>query len=69
MTMIHTLVHTGNSTALILTRDMKDHLGITDTVEVIMEKDRIVLRKPLTFGEAATRSDHKFANAYRELAE
>jgi antitoxin component of MazEF toxin-antitoxin module len=67
--MIRTLVRTGNSTALILTRDMKDHLGITDTVEVIMEKDRIVLRKPLTFDEAAERSDQKFANAYRELAE
>lgn len=66
--MTRTLVRTGNSTALILTRDMKDHLGITDTVEVLFEEGRIVLRKPLSFDEAAARSDRKFANAYAELA-
>lgn len=66
--MKRTLVRTGNSTALILTRDMKDHLGITDTVEVTLEEGRIVLRKPLSFEEASARSDTKFATAYTELA-
>ena len=66
--MTRPLVRTGNSTALILTRDMKEHLGITDSVDVQIEQDRIVLRKPLSFEEAAARSDQKFANAYKELA-
>jgi antitoxin component of MazEF toxin-antitoxin module len=66
--MTRNLVRTGNSTALILSRDMKEHLGITDTVDVQIEEGRIILRKPLSFEEATARSDQKFANAYKELA-
>lgn len=66
--MIRVLVRTGNSTALILTRDMKEHLGITDTIEVLVEADRIVLCKPLSFEEAVARSDERFTDTYKELA-
>ncbi|MBA2637711.1 MAG: hypothetical protein H0U79_05760, partial [Solirubrobacterales bacterium] len=66
--MTRNLVSTGDGTALILTRDLKEHLGITDTVDVQIEEGCIVLRKPLRFEEAAARSDRKFANAYKELA-
>lgn len=66
--MTRNLIRTGNSFALILTREMKDHLGVTDAVDVQIEEGRIVLRKPLSFAEAAARSDEKFANAYIELA-
>lgn len=66
--MTRPLVRTGDGTALILTPEMKEHLGITDTVDVQIEAGRIVLRKPLSFEEAAARSDQKFANAYKELA-
>jgi len=62
------LVRTGDGIALILTRDMKEHLGITDSVDVQIEEGRIVLRKPLSFEDATARSDRKFANAYKELA-
>ena len=62
------LARTGDGTALILTCDMQEHLGITDTVDVQIEEGRIVLRKPPRFEEAAARSDRKFANAYKELA-
>ena len=66
--MTRSLVRTGTGIALILTPDLKEHLGITDAVDVQIEEGRIVLRKPLRFGEASARSDRKFANAYKELA-
>jgi antitoxin component of MazEF toxin-antitoxin module len=67
--MMRRLVRTGNSVALILTRDMKDHLGITDVVEVQIAEGRIILSKPLTLREASTRSDEKLGPAYERLAQ
>lgn len=66
--MIRKLVKTGNSTSLILTRDMKEHLGITDTVDVQIENGQIILRKPLSFEEAKASSHRRYAKAYEELA-
>ncbi|MFI5385639.1 MAG: hypothetical protein ACHQ50_05900 [Fimbriimonadales bacterium] len=66
--MIRKLVKTGNSVALILSKDMRDHLGVEDEVDVQLVAGEIHLRKPLTLKEAAARSDAKFADAYRELA-
>jgi antitoxin component of MazEF toxin-antitoxin module len=40
------LIQTGNSKALIMSKDMRDHLGITDAVEVQFRKNTIVLRNP-----------------------
>jgi hypothetical protein len=67
-TVTRKLVQTGNSVSLILTRDMKEHLGITDTVDVQMEDGRIILRKPMTFEEAKAASHERYAKAYEELA-
>jgi len=67
--MIRKLVKTGNSVALILSKDMRDHLGIGDEVDVEYLEGEIRLRKPMTFEEAAGRSDEKFADAYRRLAQ
>ena len=66
--MTRNLVRTGNSSALVLTRDMKEHLGVTDTVDVQFKDGCIILRRPLSFEEASARSDEKFAEAYKELA-
>jgi ABC-type nitrate/sulfonate/bicarbonate transport system ATPase subunit len=66
--MLRKLTTTGNSTALLLTRDMKEHLGISDTIEVIFEEGQIILRKPMTFEEAKALSHQRYAEAYRELA-
>lgn len=63
------LVKTGNSSALIVDKTMKDHLGVTDSVEVVYEKDRIVLRRPMTVREASKRSGEKYAEAYKRLSE
>ena len=41
-----TLIQTGNSKALIMSKDMREHLGITDTVEVQFRRNTIVLRNP-----------------------
>lgn len=66
------LVKTGNSTALILTSDMKEHLGVTDVVDVQMEEGKIVLRKPegtgMDFEEAKAASHERYSEAYKELA-
>ena len=44
--MLRNLIQTGNSKALILTKDMRDHLGIEDEVEVEFRRGSIVLRHP-----------------------
>lgn len=40
------LIQTGNSKALIMSKDMREHLGIQDAVEVQFRKNTIVLRNP-----------------------
>lgn len=44
--MTRSLQKIGNSRGLLLSRDMLDHLEISDTVEVTFEKGKIVLTKP-----------------------
>ena len=44
--MVKSLIQTGNSKALIMSKDMREHLGIADTVEVQFRKNTIVLRHP-----------------------
>src|SRR5690349_19842751 len=44
--MTRTLQKPGNSKGLVLTRTMLDHLGVTDTAEVKLEHESIVLKKP-----------------------
>jgi antitoxin component of MazEF toxin-antitoxin module len=51
--MTRKLVKTGNSNALIVDKTMKEHLGVTDEVEVIYEKDRIVLKRPMSVRDAS----------------
>ena len=43
---LRNLIQTGNSKALILTKDMRDHLGVEDEVEVEFRRGSIVLRHP-----------------------
>jgi antitoxin component of MazEF toxin-antitoxin module len=62
------LVRTGNSVALVLTKDMREHLGVSDSVDVQFVEGQIVLRKPLSLEEASDRSDKKFSEAYKRLA-
>lgn len=67
--MTRKLIKTGNSTALVVDKTMKQHLGVTDEVEVVYEEDRIVLRRPLSVKEASERSAQKYGEAYKRLAE
>ncbi len=67
--MTRKLIKTGNSQALTIDKTMKEHLGISDAVEVIYEKDRIILVRPMTIEEASARSGKKYENAYKRLAE
>ena len=70
--MIRTTVKSGNSIALILSKDMRDHLGLTDNqIEVIFEARSITLRAPskgLTVNEAVQKTLLKYDQAYRNLA-
>ena len=52
-----------------MTKDMLQHLGVSDAVEVVMEPGRIVLRpvEP-TIEEIAARAIEKFDEAFRNLA-
>ncbi|MEO7454224.1 MAG: hypothetical protein ABIV13_05610 [Fimbriimonadales bacterium] len=67
--MTRKLVKTGNSNALIVDKTMKEHLGITDAIEVIYEKDRIVLRRPMSVREAAERTIERYDKVLKKLAE
>jgi len=67
--MIRKLVKTGNSVALILSKEMREHLGVDDEVSVEYFKGEIRLRKPITVREASARSDKKFAEAYRTVTD
>ncbi len=40
------LVQTGNSKALIITREMREHLGIADEVDIQFRRNSIVIRNP-----------------------
>ncbi|MEA2553301.1 MAG: hypothetical protein QOJ65_1477 [Fimbriimonadaceae bacterium] len=62
------LVKTGNSVALILSRDMREHLGVSDAVDVQFADGQIILRRPISIEEASDRSDKKFSKAYKRLA-
>jgi len=70
--MIRQTVKSGNSTALILSKDMRDHLGLQDNqIEVIFEKDSLVLRKPQrgqNFEDALRSTLEEYDSAFRNLA-
>jgi len=44
--MIRTLTKTGNSMALRLTKEMREHLGVSDKVDVQYVEGAIILRRP-----------------------
>lgn len=51
--MIRQLTKTGNSMALRLTKEMREHLGVTDSVDVQYVEGAIILRRPpMTFDQA-----------------
>ena len=70
--MTRQLTKSGNSVALILSKDMRDHLGLKDNhIEVIFENRSITLRAPnnkLSVAEAVQKSLEKYDHAYRDLA-
>ena len=70
--MTRQLTKSGNSIALILSKDMRDHLGLKDNeIEVIFEQSSITLRAPskkLTVAEAVEKTLEKYDQAYRDLA-
>ncbi|MBS1726550.1 MAG: hypothetical protein JST51_07495 [Armatimonadetes bacterium] len=70
--MIRQTVKSGNSTALILSKDMRDHLGLTDNqIEVIFESGCLVLRAPQrgqSFEDAVRATLEEYDSAFRNLA-
>lgn len=66
--MTRKLIKTGNSDALVITKEMKEHLGVRESIAVYYEKGKIILERPTTFEEAQARTDEKFADVYEELA-
>lgn len=70
--MIRQIVKNGNSMSLVLSKDMRDHLGLTDNqIEVIFERDSLVLRAPkknMSVEEATEATLKKYDSAFRNLA-
>ncbi len=67
--MTRKLIKTGNSDALVITKEMKEHLGVRETVAVYYAEGKIIIEKPkMTFEEAKEASLARFEDAYRELA-
>jgi len=71
--MTRKLVRTGNSDALILTKEMKEHLGVRETVAIYYADGQIILERPkssrMSLDEAMKRSIEKYDDVYRKLAE
>lgn len=67
--MIRRLTKIGNSYGLILSKDLRDHLGITDEVEVIIREGEIVLRRPMSLDHALEHSETKFGDAFSRLSD
>ena len=64
--MIRSLTKTGNSMALRLSREMREHLGITDKIDVQFVEGAIVLRRPpLGFDRAKASALDKLEEALR----
>jgi antitoxin component of MazEF toxin-antitoxin module len=70
--MTRQLTKSGNSIALVLSKDMRDHLGLKDNeIEVIFERNTIILRAPKrgqSFEEAADATFEQFSTALQNLA-
>lgn len=61
----------GNSSAILITREMKRYLGIDDdTVDLDYQSGKIVIQKPraASFEDAVERTFTRFAPAMTELA-
>jgi len=67
--MTRKLIKTGNSDALVITKEMKEHLGVRESIAVYYEKGKIILERPTTFEEAKELSLERFSDAYERLAE
>ena len=68
--MVKKLSPNGNSRALIVTKLMREHLGVTDEVEVSLTEGQIILRKPESPAKRFTREfARKHDRAMRKLAE
>jgi predicted RND superfamily exporter protein len=72
---VRKLGRSGNSRVLVITRDMREHLGVDDEVQVILRENEVVLRRPEggaddpDFLAASQRTGEKFKTAYKKLAE
>lgn len=67
--MTRKLVKTGNSDALIITKEMKKMLGIEDEIDVVYERDKVILRRPLNTLEPSIVDDNSYRKAYKRLAD
>lgn len=67
--MTRKLVKNGNSYSLTITKEMKEHLGVRETVSVTYSEGEIILRRPSPFDLAKEESLKRFDPAYRKLAE
>lgn len=63
------LTKTGNSHTLVITREMKEHLGLEEPqIDVQYIEGAIVLRKPSTFEDALSATFAQYDTALRNLA-
>jgi antitoxin component of MazEF toxin-antitoxin module len=69
---IKKLTRTGNSETLAITKEMKQHLGLSgNEIEVVFADREVILRKPSVrsqFEVAVAETIEQYDNALRELA-
>jgi antitoxin component of MazEF toxin-antitoxin module len=66
--MIRTLTKTGNSMALRLTKEMREHLGVSDKVDVQYVEGAIILRRPpMAFEKAKASSLERLDSALSRM--
>ena len=68
--MVKSLTRVGNSLAFILTKEMRQVLDVTTSVEVIVDRDQIILRKPksLSVEQSMRLTERRYDEALKNLA-
>lgn len=62
------LIKVGSSKALTFSKDMQEHLGVSENVQVTYLAEGILLSRPKTIADAADLTEKRYDNALRELA-
>ena len=65
MPLTRKLIQSGNSKALVISKEMLEHLGLDEFVSIEYHKDSIVLKRPaMEFDEALNKAHSKYSSNF-----